>query len=238
MIPILNIGTFITSICSLLITLKLNSTRQQTRDVSMKENIRHFMGTWLFVALFFAIESLPALVINDPQLIQKVYIIAYIALFMAAFNIFVTSLVMTSFYPVKDRFKLIIFLIIVTSTILNLIYSTPPFIITINNTFYHWAEGTPIWLQNINGIVVALLTLMGSLLYFRETIRGKERWIRIRAMFIGTGQICFAFAALSYFVIAPHVFRSSTAGILGMIAVLLSILGAASLLLGILFKKE
>lgn len=234
MIPILNIGTAITSFLTLLIALRLGLAYRKLGG----EDVKYFTRTYLFLSLFFAAESLPALVVQNPEQIQYVYILAYVFLYITVAFLALVSLSLIH-VPARGRW---VFLIggaaIIITAFSNFLYSKPAFLEILGETFYYWAEGTPVWLQNVNGIIAALGTFAASLVFFRVVFQTQDPWLRARSLLIGLGQVCFVFASLSYFVLVPHLQSSRGVVFIGMFAVFLSVLGGILVLLGVLRKKQ
>jgi len=230
-IPLLHLTIFISAIFCLFAARRLYSSFRRTRNI----NIGNFFKVFLTLTLYFSFVSLPG-ILADPTWIQISYIFSYIFLFFspiwflkATFNMFR--------FPWGKYIIIIVLVMIIVTIFLNIFFSFPAQIQTFNHKFYHWSEGTPSWLGIFNGILIGILALGSSFLFFFGGLRSKEKLIRFRALLIGGGLDLLVVSALLAYTTAAllkGVMRWSA----GMAASLLTLPGLILILVGIYYRGQ
>lgn len=197
MIPLHHIITSLDSLVCIFIAIKVFGSYRKTRD----KNLKYFLLVFFALGIFFGLASLPSLVINDPQIVQIIYVLFYIPISISSFSLF---LICFRIFGNKLAYIGMVLNVILAIGIfaLNILNFTPASIKRFG-LFYYWAEGTPSWLSVLFGAFLGLLLIFNSTLYLTGGLKSKELVATARAIRMTAGFLVFLIAASFYFVFAP-----------------------------------
>ncbi len=232
MIPLLHIFTSFSALFCLVAFAKLSSSYRKTKSV----NIGDFAKGYLSLGVYFILVSLPV-VLSDPVKAQIAYILSYIFLILSPAFLFRAALRILDLKFWLDHIFQVAYGSIILVTILNIIFFSPSIIRTSGSEFYHWGEGTPLWLASFNGILAGSLVAGCAFFFFWGGKRSKEKAVRARAFLISGGLVILLVAALLNYILAPASQGLIKWGI-SAFATFLAIPGLAVLLIGIYHKEK
>ena len=230
MIPILSLFTLFTSFFSSIIFWRLYSSYRKNKIT----NIGYFAATYGSLALFFLVASVPGLFSVDPFWIQASFIFSYIPLFATSFFLMSISLDTLAFKGIKKYFLVVILFSLILTTVLGAFLSGSPFPNKIGSNFYYWKEGTPAWLQALNGIIVSFVTFGAGIFFWFGGLKSKVTIVRTRGFILGSGVILEGVGAFLNYVLAPRI----EFAMLPLIAGLSAILGLITLFFGIYYRPK
>ena len=76
-LPLFHLLTLVNAIFCLFASARLYVSYRKTKN----DNIKYFLGIFFSLEIYFGFASLPGIIINDPFLIQSIYVFIYIPLF-------------------------------------------------------------------------------------------------------------------------------------------------------------
>ena len=231
MIPLFHLITSLTVFFCSLASIKLYSSYQRSQNI----HVGNFLKGFVTIIFFFLALSLPVL-FSDPVLIQRIYILSYISIFLAPQFVLKSAFEMFNF-PLSRYIFPGTFLIIIITTFLNVIFSLPAQLIVSGAKFYYWGQGTPVWLALSNGILISLFVAGCSFSFFLGRTQSLDKLLRARALLLGWGLAVLTVSAFLYFVVAPQLQESIKLWV-SVISAVLTIPGFSLMLAGIYLKVK
>lgn len=233
MIPLLHIQNILSTLFCYLVAKRLYSSYQKTHDVNIGDFFKAFSAT----GIYFLLVSLPA-ALSSPAQVQIVYILSYIPLILGP--IFLLKIAFRTFHIRYGRpLFFLMYSLVVVITVLNTIFFAPAHIRAFKDIFYHWGEGTPLWLETFNGVLVGILLFGCAFLFLIGGRKSEEKLVQGRSRRIGIGIAILFFASLLNYVVAPPLQGISIWGWAASIfASWAALIGLILILLGIYYRRE
>ena len=199
------------------------------------EEIKTFLFAYAYVGIYFLLVAMPAVGPNS-TIVQVLFTISYIPLFLSAYYLLNVAFMLLHLQKLKVALRILVVSTISLTVGLNILFFAPAHREEYA-AFWLWSEGTPLWLQNLNGMLVGLFIIGGVLFFFWGGMRAQSKIARIRAFFVSGGLTCFTLGALlNYFLFAYLPFPLSEYAIIG--GGVAGLLGVILLLFGVQFREE
>jgi hypothetical protein len=170
---------------------------------SRTENISLFFKALALATTYFILSALPGVWVKDPVLGGVIYILSWIPFYLAI--LYFTRIAFNFWHldKMKRIFSAMIIFLVVLTTVLDIIDFSPTEMSTYKNLTVCF-ERAPSWILTLNGMIITVLLLINSILFFIGGIRSGEKVAKIRGITIGSGLFFLTLSALSKYVIAPN----------------------------------
>lgn len=230
MIPLLHLFTAIGTIICLFGIQRIYSSYLKTKS----EDLANFLKAFIFLGIYFALSSLPAF-FKDPVKVQIIYIIYYTPVILSANFFLKVAFRIFGWLRWSKYTSFLIYSLIIITAALNIIFFSPAKIITADDIFYHWGEGTPAWLGAFYGIFIGILAAGCALLFLLKGGKSQDPFIRTRSLRLGTGIMLFVVAALLNYV-APGSFLGIIQWVVSALASIIALIALILILSGVYYK--
>lgn len=194
MIPLVNIIDFINTLLCLVASIKFYASWRKTRN----KDVLSFAGGFVGLGLYFGFVGVPGIFTSDPYIIQIFYTLSYPAVFLSVIIFFMAMARILHWPQIQKITPIPFFTILFLSTLINTLFFRPA-VKYGNATFFYWDEGTPIWLQNLNGAFIFIVVGLGVAFFFFAALRVRKAYPALarRSFILGSGVFILLLATIS-----------------------------------------